>query len=239
MHTIIVLAIGFGLLAVRLAGYLHGGVYAIATAALVFYRSGSSAQESTCIWSKAGRLLGAERRPMFLLVFGSAGRAAALCGGCFAEAPRPHAPQFRASNATDTLDSCPFNRITSFSSSAMCLSALFKHVRHIRRLPSAAEYASDSWHPPLSPGTASRAHRVTFVWQHQLREQCGIIFEPRAPRPRSSRLTVRVVDQDKWPWVLARFAERDDCRLPRTSAKPIVLSSRTCRNPGGPPRCWM
>ncbi len=71
MHTIIVLAIGFGLLgACALAGYLLGGVSAIATAALVFlplWFIGAGINMVLGV-KKAGYSV-AEEAPMFLLVF--------------------------------------------------------------------------------------------------------------------------------------------------------------------------
>lgn len=72
MHTIIVLAIGFGLLGLcALAGYLLGGVSAIATAALVFlplWLVGAGINMYLGV-KQAGYSV-AEEMPMFLLVFG-------------------------------------------------------------------------------------------------------------------------------------------------------------------------
>jgi hypothetical protein len=71
MHTIIVLAIGFGLLSLcAVAGYLVGGVSAIATAALVFlplWFVGAGINMYLGV-KRAGYSV-AEETPMFLLVF--------------------------------------------------------------------------------------------------------------------------------------------------------------------------
>jgi hypothetical protein len=71
MHTIIVLAIGFGLLGLcALAGYLLGGVSAIATAALFFlplWLVGAGINMYMGV-EQAGYSV-AEEIPMFLLVF--------------------------------------------------------------------------------------------------------------------------------------------------------------------------
>ena len=71
MHTIIVLAIGFGLLGLcALAGYLLGGVSAIATAALIFlplWLVGAGINMYMGV-EQAGYSV-AEEVPMFLLVF--------------------------------------------------------------------------------------------------------------------------------------------------------------------------
>ncbi|HEX9451615.1 MAG TPA: hypothetical protein VF934_09400, partial [Burkholderiales bacterium] len=72
MHTIIVLAIGFGILGVcALAGYLLGGTSAIATAALAFlplWLVGAGINMYLGV-KQAGYSV-AEEAPMFLLVFG-------------------------------------------------------------------------------------------------------------------------------------------------------------------------
>jgi hypothetical protein len=71
MHTIIVLAIGFGILGVcALAGYLLGGAQAIATAALLFlplWLIGAGINMYLGV-KQAGYSV-AEEAPMFLLVF--------------------------------------------------------------------------------------------------------------------------------------------------------------------------
>lgn len=71
MHTIIVLAIGFGLLGLcALAGYLLGGVSAIATAALVFlplWLVGAGINMVMGV-KQAGYSV-ADEAPMFLLIF--------------------------------------------------------------------------------------------------------------------------------------------------------------------------
>ena len=72
MHTVIVLAIGFGLLGLCvLAGYLAGGASAIATAALVFiplWLAGAGINMYLGV-KQAGYSV-AEEAPMFVLVFG-------------------------------------------------------------------------------------------------------------------------------------------------------------------------
>jgi len=72
MHTIIVLAIGFGILGVcALAGYLLGGTSAIATAALAFlplWLVGTGI--NMYLGMKQAGYSVAEEAPMFLLVFG-------------------------------------------------------------------------------------------------------------------------------------------------------------------------
>lgn len=72
MHTIIVLAIGFGLLGLcALAGYLAGGMPAIATAALVFLPLWFiGAGINMYMGIKMAGYSVAEETPMFLLVFG-------------------------------------------------------------------------------------------------------------------------------------------------------------------------
>ncbi len=80
MHTIIVLAIGFGILGVcALAGYLLGGTSAIATAALAFlplWLVGAGINMYLGV-KQAGYSV-AEEAPMFLLVFGVPGIAALI-----------------------------------------------------------------------------------------------------------------------------------------------------------------
>ena len=72
MHTIIVLAIGFGILGVcALAGYLLGGTSAIATAALAFLPLWFvGAGINMYLGVKQAGYSVAEEAPMFLLVFG-------------------------------------------------------------------------------------------------------------------------------------------------------------------------
>jgi len=71
MHTIIVLAIGFGILGLcALAGYLVGGVSAIATAALFFLPLWLvGAGINMCLGVTRAGYSVAEEAPMFLLVF--------------------------------------------------------------------------------------------------------------------------------------------------------------------------
>jgi len=80
MHTTIVLAIGFGLLGLcALAGYLLGGVSAIATAALIFlplWLVGAGINMYMGV-AQAGYSV-AEEVPMFLLVFAVPGVAALI-----------------------------------------------------------------------------------------------------------------------------------------------------------------
>ena len=71
MHTIIVLAIGFGILGVcALAGYLVGGAATVATAALLFLPIWFiSAGINMYMGVKSAGYSVAEEAPMFLLVF--------------------------------------------------------------------------------------------------------------------------------------------------------------------------
>lgn len=72
MHTIIVVAIGFGLLGLlALAGYLLGGATAIATAALVFLPLWlAGAGINMVLGVKRAGYSAAEEAPIFVLVFG-------------------------------------------------------------------------------------------------------------------------------------------------------------------------
>jgi hypothetical protein len=80
MHTIIVLAIGFGLLGLcTLAGYLLGGVSAIAIATLVFLPLWLvGAGINMVMGLKQAGYSVAEETPMFLLVFGVPAAAALI-----------------------------------------------------------------------------------------------------------------------------------------------------------------
>jgi len=80
MHTIIVLAIGFGILGVcALAGYLLGGTSAIATAALAFLPLWFvGAGINMYLGVKQAGYSVAEEAPMFLLVFGVPAAAALI-----------------------------------------------------------------------------------------------------------------------------------------------------------------
>ena len=78
------------------------------------------------------------------------------------------------------------------------------------------------------------------AFRHQLCDQLGVAFDDARLAPNLDAPPVRIIDQEEIGLrIVGEIAVRDVLPVAAKSAKPMVLSSSTCRKPGGPPRCWM